>query len=132
MKSFVPPLLFTCACLFVSAGSVSLAADPAQHPELTAEEQYIPCADCHQDATPEVHEQWFDSVHGIAMVKCYQCHGTFETFRVTPPRENCAVCHADMMNKCPQDKTCWQCHIPHGFQAEGADSMNSDHDKQSS
>ncbi|HEB50679.1 MAG TPA: hypothetical protein ENI89_08730 [Desulfobulbus sp.] len=76
---------------------------------------YIPCSQCHREATPEVYSQWYNSAHGIAMVKCYQCHGTFETFRLTPKRDNCAVCHEKMMQKCPADRACWQCHLPHSF-----------------
>nr|WP_320012102.1 multiheme C-type cytochrome [uncultured Desulfobulbus sp.] len=89
--------------------------EPSPHPELSAQEQYIPCAQCHQESTPELYQQWFDSRHGLAMVKCYQCHGTFETFRLTPTRQDCAVCHENMMDKCPQDKPCWDCHLPHDF-----------------
>ena len=89
-----------------------------QHPQLSAQEQYIACDQCHAENTPDLHKQWFESRHGVAMVKCYQCHGTFETFRVTPRREDCAVCHENMMKKCPQDKACWQCHLPHSFKVK--------------
>lgn len=88
------------------------------HPRLTEQEKLIACADCHSEATPKVEKEWFDSVHGIAMVKCYQCHGTFGEFMVTPTRDNCATCHADMLKKDPQDKPCWECHVPHSFKAE--------------
>ena len=30
-------------------------------------------------------------------------------------KETCAACHADMLKKCPQDKACWECHVPHTF-----------------
>lgn len=85
------------------------------HPELSEQEMLTACAECHREATPEVEKEWFDSVHGIAMIKCYQCHGTFESFTVTPSRENCAVCHANMLDKCSDKKPCWECHIPHSF-----------------
>ncbi len=85
------------------------------HPELSAQEMLMDCADCHREATPEVEKQWFQSKHGIAMVKCYQCHGTFETFAVTPSKADCATCHKDMLAKCPQEKACWECHTPHAF-----------------
>ena len=97
------------------AVGTAIEPEPPSHPELSAQEQYIPCAQCHQEATPEVYQQWFDSRHGLAMVKCYQCHGTFETFRLTPTRQDCAVCHENMMDKCPQDNPCWDCHLPHDF-----------------
>ena len=93
----------------------AVAGDTDKHPDLDEQEQYIACSDCHKNETPEVYKQWYDSNHGIAMVKCYQCHGTLETFRFTPTRDNCAVCHEEMMAKCPKDKDCWQCHAPHTF-----------------
>ncbi len=103
------------AAVMVMAWSAGAGAEPVTHPQLSEQEMYIPCAQCHREATPEVYRQWYDSAHGIAMVKCYQCHGTFETFRLTPDRDNCAVCHEKMMKKCPADKPCWQCHVPHSF-----------------
>ena len=96
----------------------------AAHPELTAQEQLIDCAECHQQATPEVVKEWNDSLHGIGMVKCYQCHGTFESFAVTPSRDNCATCHADKMENHAEkmgkaaDTPCWECHVPHTFHAK--------------
>lgn len=104
------------ALVLVTGCAVATAAEKKKtHPELSEQEKLIACEQCHEENTPELHKQWFDSRHGMAMVKCYQCHGTFETFRVTPTRRDCAVCHENMMHKCPQDKACWQCHIPHTF-----------------
>jgi hypothetical protein len=103
-------------CAAIVPGLVGAAEKKQAHPELSDQEQYIACAQCHEEATPELHSQWYSSNHGLAMVKCYQCHGTFETFRVTPTRQDCATCHENMMEKCPQDKPCWQCHIPHTFE----------------
>lgn len=85
------------------------------HPELSEQEMLVACADCHKEATPEVQKEWYDSLHGIAMVKCYQCHGTFGDFAVTPSRQNCGTCHNNMLAKCPTDKPCWECHVPHIF-----------------
>jgi len=102
--------------LMVGCWSMAAAAEKKKmHPKLSEQEKNISCAQCHEEVTPELHKQWYDSRHGIAMVKCYQCHGTFETFHVTPKPKDCAVCHANMMKKCPQNKACWQCHIPHTF-----------------
>jgi len=100
---------------------VSAVADEAAkvtHPELDEQDMLVACASCHEEATPEVYKEWYGSVHGIAMVKCYQCHGTFETFKVTPTKEDCATCHANMLEKCPGDKPCWECHIPHEFKTQ--------------
>ncbi|PHR28489.1 MAG: multiheme C-type cytochrome [Desulfotalea sp.] len=90
----------------------------AVHPELSEQEMYISCADCHKEATPELEKQWYDSSHGIAIVKCYQCHGTFGTFKLTPTRTDCAVCHMDQLTKCSTDTACWDCHTPHLFKAK--------------
>lgn len=87
------------------------------HPELGEQEQYIDCADCHTEATPDVYKEWYDSVHGVAMIKCYLCHGTFESFVVSPQRDNCATCHADMLEK-EQGTPCYECHIPHSFKVQ--------------
>ncbi|ADW17541.1 hypothetical protein Despr_1378 [Desulfobulbus propionicus DSM 2032] len=97
------------------AAPILAAQSAGGHPPLSEQDQYIACDQCHAETTPELHKEWFDSRHGVAMVKCYQCHGTFETFRVTPQPQDCAACHENMMHKCPQDKPCWQCHVPHSF-----------------
>lgn len=116
--------LLLCRCLLVLlfiTGCWSVASATGKngkHPQITEQEKYIACDQCHAETTAELHKEWFDSHHGIAMVKCYQCHGTFETFRVTPRPQDCAACHENMMNKCPQDKACWQCHIPHTFKTK--------------
>ena len=86
------------------------------HPSLSEQEKYIACSDCHQDATPEIYQQWYDSGHGIGMVKCYECHGTFENFQVVPDTANCAVCHSAQFNKTPAAAgQCWSCHPAHSF-----------------
>lgn len=109
---FIAAIFFSAA---VASSPVAAGDDAEKHPELEEQEMYIACADCHLEETPDVYKQWYDSVHGIAMVKCYQCHGTYETFRLTPARSDCAVCHEKMTDKCPEDKDCWQCHAPHAF-----------------
>ncbi|BHH84891.1 cytochrome c3 family protein [Desulforhopalus sp. 52FAK] len=108
------------ALLIMSVAAIAENTEQAVHPELSEQEMYIACSDCHKEATPEVESQWFKSSHGIAMVKCYQCHGTFETFKVTPTKSDCAVCHVDQLEKCAkaEDKACWDCHVPHVFKAE--------------
>lgn len=111
-------ILAALALLIFSVPPVTGQNEKDTHPELSEQEMYIACADCHRENTPDIEKEWFDSVHGIAMVKCYQCHGTFETFKVTPTKADCATCHADMLEKCSQEKACWECHVPHSFKAE--------------
>lgn len=109
--------------LLVGAGGV-FADSGDTHPELSEQEQLIDCAACHSEVTPEIEKEWNDSLHGIAMVKCYQCHGTFETFVVEPTLANCAVCHTDKMENHAEKQgkaagtPCWECHVPHSFTAK--------------
>ena len=107
-------LVLAAAGCMVSPG-VKEAVAQAKHPELSEQEMYIPCAECHQEATPELHKEWYESAHGVAMVKCYQCHGTFETFRLSPTRQDCAVCHESNVAKCADGEDCWKKYVPHTF-----------------
>lgn len=115
MAGLIPALL---AALMFYVQPVTGQNNQDTHPELDEQDMYIACSDCHRENTPDLEKEWFDSVHGIAMIKCYQCHGTFETFKVTPSKEDCATCHTDMLEKCDQNKPCWECHVPHSFKAE--------------
>jgi len=111
-------MLILLTVLLLSVLSATAQDSQDTHPELDEQEMFIACSDCHRESTPDLEKEWYDSVHGIAMVKCYQCHGTFETFKVTPTREDCATCHADMLEKCDKNKPCWECHVPHSFKSE--------------
>lgn len=118
---FQVALLFTGMLVLLLTSALAWAGDSAKdvHPELDEQEKFIACADCHRDVTPDLEEEWYESVHGIAMVKCYQCHGTFETFKVSPGESNCATCHADQIGKkIAQGQKCWECHVPHTFTIE--------------
>ena len=106
------------AILLCAAAPVTANTETASHPELSEQEMLIACSDCHKESTPDIEQEWYNSVHGIAMVKCYQCHGTFESFKATPTRENCGTCHADRLIKYPGDQPCWECHVPHSFKSK--------------
>lgn len=102
--------------MVLSVSAVAANKNQDAHPELTEQEMLMACSDCHRETTPEVEKEWYDSAHGIAMVKCYQCHGTFETFMVTPTVDNCNTCHVKMADeKHTEGKICWECHAPHTF-----------------
>ncbi len=94
-------------------GAVTKAA--GGHPELNQQEMLTPCSQCHKDATPEVYKEWYNSVHGIANVKCFQCHGTYENLKASPDEASCAACHNAQYQKRPKDKKCWECHPAHHF-----------------
>ncbi|MCF8057333.1 MAG: multiheme C-type cytochrome [Desulfocapsa sp.] len=103
------------ACLGPESSGVGNAASTSSHPEISEQEKLLPCFECHEEATPEVYKEWYDSLHGIGMVKCYQCHGTYENMQTEPPASACMACHADMVEKCPKDKKCAFCHNAHTF-----------------
>ncbi|MBU0966288.1 MAG: cytochrome c3 family protein [Proteobacteria bacterium] len=91
---------------------------PEGHADLTDQQMLIACSDCHQTETPDIYNQWYESLHGIGMVKCYQCHGTFENLVVVPEKSVCGACHSAAMAKCPTDKPCGDCHQPHTFKVK--------------
>ncbi len=111
-------LLWACTGAQKDGGTV--IADASAHPEMTEQEMLIPCFECHQEATPDIYTEWYDSLHGIGMVKCYQCHGTFENMKTQPEASDCMVCHVGQMEKCmkhddAKDKKCSSCHNTHTF-----------------
>ncbi len=107
-------LLWACSGADDGGGSIAASSD-FLHPELTEQEMLLPCFECHQEVTPDIYSEWYNSLHGIGMVKCYQCHGTYENLKTEPEASDCMVCHADQIKKCPQDRKCWSCHNAHTF-----------------
>lgn len=117
-KIIISILLAASAALVSCAARQAGQADSSGHPDLTEQEKLIACSECHKNETPGIYDEWYQSVHGIGMVKCYQCHGTFENLAVVPDTSNCAICHSAAMEKCPTDKVCWECHTAHTFKAQ--------------
>ncbi|MFA5700547.1 MAG: hypothetical protein WC913_04645 [Desulfuromonas sp.] len=99
------------------SGPTSESAGPilAQHPPMSAQEKLRPCVECHKEVTPEIYTQWYNSRHGIDIVKCYQCHGTYEQMYKVPPVSQCAICHAGETMNNPSAQPCWDCHLEHTF-----------------
>ena len=42
---------------------------------LDSPEAMADCYECHLKATPKVAQDWYESKHGIQLVKCFMCHG---------------------------------------------------------
>ncbi len=42
---------------------------------LTSPDSAADCYECHKKATPKVAQDWFESKHGVMLVKCFVCHG---------------------------------------------------------
>lgn len=81
------------------------------------------CYACHKKATPKVAQDWYESKHGVILVKCYVCHGQPDGKGATPfsvkPSVNgvCQRCHAPaidlMREKFGVQGNCESCHIYH-------------------
>jgi len=111
---------FRCPCRCLKADPVDIQSQKVnknicKHPKLSPQQKLIACATCHKEVTPNIYKQWYNSGHGLDNVKCFQCHGTYENFRVVPDISTCAACHAKQCAKTVSDKTCWQCHPAHRF-----------------
>lgn len=59
------------------------------------------CYECHSKATPKVALDWFESKHGVMLVKCFVCHGQPDGKGSIPFSVNPDV-----------DATCRKCHDP--------------------
>jgi len=109
-------IILLLAAALTACSGVQMMAGKTGHPTLSDQEQLIACSECHQQRTPQVYTEWYASTHGIATVKCYQCHGTYENLAVTPDmNQSCGACHADKLGDHTGDQRCWECHDVHSF-----------------
>ena len=108
-------LIMFVGILLLGVGNALKAAEKKGHPELSEQEMLIPCAQCHQEVTPMIYNEWYQSRHGLDNVKCFQCHGTYENFELKPSVGRCASCHAKEVEHSPKDKDCSVCHPAHKF-----------------
>ena len=103
------------ACGGTGKGPQATKVQPKGHPQLSAAERLQPCYQCHKEVTPGIYEEWYESRHGIGQVRCFQCHGGYDDFKVVPDRSRCGICHMKALENCPPDKSCWACHPAHEF-----------------
>lgn len=122
--------LWTLAVLVVLAGSVLLYINLA-FPEvrcaavdhLKSPDQLSDCFECHLKCTPKVAQDWYESKHGVMLVKCFVCHGQPDGKGSVPyavnPNVNttCRKCHEpsiqEMEKKYGLDPVCTSCHPFH-------------------
>ena len=80
------------------------------------------CYACHVKATPRVAQEWYESKHGVPLVRCQTCHGMPDgkgslPFTRTPGVEVCARCHSlsisRMEAKFGKRNDCSSCHPYH-------------------
>ena len=81
------------------------------------------CFTCHLKATPKVAQDWYESKHGVILVKCFVCHGQPDgkgsvPYAVNPDvNTTCRKCHDPSMKMMEQkygvDRNCNECHPFH-------------------
>lgn len=80
------------------------------------------CYGCHVKATPRVAMEWYESKHGVTLVRCQTCHGMPDgsgamVFTAAPGTDVCAKCHSmaiqKMEAKFGRRGDCVSCHAYH-------------------
>ena len=80
------------------------------------------CYSCHAKSTPRLAQEWYESKHGITLVRCQTCHGMPDgkgaiPFTRKPGVGVCARCHSlsiqRMEAKFGKRDDCSSCHPSH-------------------
>lgn len=110
---FVVLFVFSCTSLF--------AAGRVKH--LQAPDSAADCYECHKKATPRIAQDWLESKHGVALMKCFVCHGQTDgkgsvPWAVVPdPKTVCRKCHEPAMKRMEAkfglEPDCFKCHPFH-------------------
>ncbi|WP_022851435.1 cytochrome c3 family protein [Limisalsivibrio acetivorans] len=104
----------TFAVVLLTTLLMAFAVYADKHPE--GIDNSMDCAECHQDVTPDVVQEWNQSAHGYTGVKCGVCHGDVANFRKSPGNEVCQGCHAKQVeNNAMAEKKCSSCHPVHNY-----------------
>ena len=127
MKRFrIPAVFLAMACIVLSLAALAddRAAELTEHMEVEATDT---CDGCHAEITPEIHQEWFDSKHGVLNVKCFVCHGAIgEDFMFKPSPDRCVGCHFEQVESLAtpfmEGKNCFSCHPPHELSPHSASS----------
>ncbi len=89
---------------------------------LEAPEAVADCYECHLKSTPKVAQDWYESKHGLMLVKCYVCHGQPDgkgavPFALTPEVSICRECHdssiTNLVHNYGLETNCVLCHPFH-------------------
>jgi len=90
---------------------------------LKAPDDAADCYACHQLVTPRVAQNWYESKHGVQLMKCFVCHGQPDgkgsvPFAVVPdPQAVCQKCHDPAMKRMVKkfgiEPNCYGCHLFH-------------------
>ncbi|MDM8522426.1 hypothetical protein QUF80_03560 [Desulfococcaceae bacterium HSG8] len=95
--------------------------DAVKHLEPT--EMTSDCFRCHTKTTPKIARDWYESKHGVTLVKCFVCHGQPDgkgsvPFAVDPDADTtCRKCHDPSIRRMEQKygitPRCNECHPYH-------------------
>lgn len=90
---------------------------------LESPEETSDCFECHLKATPKIAQDWYESKHGVILVKCFVCHGQPDgkgsvPYAVNPDVDlTCRKCHDPSINKMQEkyglEPECNKCHPFH-------------------
>lgn len=111
---------------YMSWAFPQVRCEAAKH--LDAKQMEGDCYACHVKATPRIAQEWYESKHGITLVRCQTCHGMPDgkgaiPFTRTPGVEVCARCHSlsiqRMEAKFGKRDDCSSCHPYHQSSMHG-------------
>ena len=95
--------------------------DAAKH--LESPDTASDCFECHIKATPKISQDWYESKHGVMLVKCFVCHGQPDgkgsvPYALDPDVQfTCGKCHDPSMKKMEAkyglELNCNNCHPFH-------------------
>jgi len=105
---------------YISWAFPEVRCEAARH--LDAPERMGDCYDCHVKVTPKLAQEWYESKHGVNLVRCQACHGQPDgkgsiAFSRAPSASGCASCHSLSINrmeaKFGKRDDCSSCHPNH-------------------
>ena len=121
MKTKILMVAVTTTALLFSITAINASAKSIKH--LKAPDDAADCYTCHQKVTPRVAQNWYESKHGVALMKCFVCHGQPDgkgsiPFAVVPDAATvCRKCHEPAMKRMAQKfgikPDCYKCHPFH-------------------
>ena len=90
---------------------------------LKSPDESADCFECHLKCTPKITQDWYESKHGVILVKCFVCHGQPDgkgsvPYAVDPDVDaTCRKCHDPSIRKMEEkyglEPKCNDCHPFH-------------------
>lgn len=107
--------------LYLNVAFPKARCDAVKH--LESPDSVSDCFECHIKATPKITQDWYESKHGVILVKCFVCHGQPDgkgsvPYAVNPDvNATCRKCHDPSINKMVSkyglNPDCNECHPFH-------------------